>query len=189
MKDSLKYGLIGILALSLIVNGYFILNRSNDLSSAKDNVTGVVGDATDASNSAVNNTKDLTKSLSSNVPPKKVPNPVIDATPVGPLTSWEFDTMTHDYGEIFQDSENEHIFKFTNTGNEPLIISKAKGSCGCTVPEYPTYPIKPGESNEIKVVYKPGKQKDKQSKTVTLTTNTEPSTTVLRISANVSPVL
>jgi len=186
MKDSLKYGLMGVLALSLIVNGYFILNRSNNMSPVKDKISGVAGDT--AAKNTTNPSKDLTKSLSANPANKTIPDPVIDATPTGPLTSMVFDEMNFDYGEIKQDSENEHIFKFTNTGSEPLVISKAKGSCGCTVPEYPDYPIQPGETDEIKVVYKPGKQKDKQSKTVTITANTEPSTTVLRISANVSPV-
>jgi len=59
------------------------------------------------------------------------------------------------------------------------------GSCGCTVPDYPKHPIAPGESGELKIEYKPGKQEGKQNKTVTVTANTEPSQTVLRISADV----
>jgi hypothetical protein len=93
--------------------------------------------------------------------------------------------MEHDFGKIDQQTENEHIFKFTNTGTEPLIISAAKGSCGCTVPQYPKEPIPPGEEGEIKVVYKPGKQKNKQTKRVTVTANTEPEQTVLKITAEV----
>jgi len=93
--------------------------------------------------------------------------------------------MEHDFGSIQQDTENEHVFSFTNTGNEPLIIEKAKGSCGCTVPEYPKEPIPPGESSEIRVVYKPGKQKNNQTKKVTVTANTDPVQTVLTIKANV----
>ena len=95
--------------------------------------------------------------------------------------------MEHNFGDIEQNTTNPKTFTFTNTGSEPLIISDAKGSCGCTVPEYPKQPIQPGESGEIKVVYSPGTQVNAQTKTVTITANTEPSTTVLRITANVAP--
>lgn len=102
-----------------------------------------------------------------------------------PKTIASFAAMEHDFGNIKQDTENEHIFKFTNTGTNPLIIYTAKGSCGCTVPEYPKEPIAPGEEGEIRVVYKPGKQKNKQTKYVTLTANTEPEQTKLKITAEV----
>jgi hypothetical protein len=69
-----------------------------------------------------------------------------------------------------------------------LVISNAVGSCGCTVPEYPKHPIAPGETGEINVVYKPGKQEGQQNKTVTVTANTEPAQTVLRILADVQKV-
>ncbi len=103
----------------------------------------------------------------------------------GPSTSIKFAAMEHDFGTIEQDSKNTQVFKFTNTGKEPLIISDAKGSCGCTVPNYPRNPIAPGETGEIEVVYSPGKQVNQQTKTVSITANTEPATTVLRIKANV----
>ena len=80
------------------------------------------------------------------------------------------------------------MFKFTNTGTEPLLITNARGSCGCTVPQYPTEPIAPGATSEIKVVYKPGKQKGNQTKYVTVTANTEPAQSRLQITANVEEV-
>ncbi len=64
-----------------------------------------------------------------------------------------FDKETHDYGEITTSDDGNCIFTFTNTGNAPLIISNAKGSCNCTVPSWPKEPIAPGESGEIKVHY------------------------------------
>ena len=81
-----------------------------------------------------------------------------------------FDVTTVDYGTIDKGADPIRKFKFTNTGNEPLIVKAAKGSCGCTVPTYPKEPIMPGESNFIDVRY------DTQrvgafTKTVTLTTN------------------
>jgi len=69
----------------------------------------------------------------------------------GPVMT--FDVTTVDYGNIDKGSEPLRKFKFTNTGNEPLIIKTAKGSCGCTVPTYPKEPIMPGESGKIKVQY------------------------------------
>lgn len=108
--------------------------------------------------------------------------------PVGPATSVAFANMEHDFGRIKQDSENRYTFTFTNTGSEPLVISNATGSCGCTVPDYPKAPIPPGGTGEIKVEYKPGKQEGNQAKTVTVTANTEPAQTVLRIKADVQKV-
>ncbi len=64
-----------------------------------------------------------------------------------------FEATTIDYGVIEQGSDRVRIFKFENTGTEPLIITKAKGSCGCTVPTYPKEPVLPGETGEIKVEY------------------------------------
>lgn len=105
-----------------------------------------------------------------------------------PKTAIQFATYEHDFGQVMQDSENKYIFKFTNTGSEPLVIETAKGSCGCTVPEYPKEPIPPGGSGEIGVVYKPGKQKGQQNKNITITANTDPVQTVVKIKADVQVV-
>lgn len=103
----------------------------------------------------------------------------------GPSTTIGFEKAAHDFGKVMQDSDNKYAFKFTNTGKEPLVITNAVGSCGCTVPDYPKHPIKPGESDVIRVEYKPGKQEGQQNKTVTITANTEPVQTVLQITADV----
>jgi hypothetical protein len=103
----------------------------------------------------------------------------------GPSTTVEFVESDFDFGKVLQDSENPHVFKFKNTGDVPLVITSAVGSCGCTVPEYDNEPIQPGAESEILVVYKPGKQENDQLKTVTITANTKPSQTLLRIHATV----
>ena len=95
-----------------------------------------------------------------------------------------FEVTTIDYGNIDKGGDPIRKFKFTNTGNEPLIIKTAKGSCGCTVPTYPKEPIMPGESNFIEVRY------DTQrvgpfTKTVTLTTNETPDSHTLTIKGEV----
>jgi hypothetical protein len=65
----------------------------------------------------------------------------------------QFDVTTIDYGTIEKGAEPLRKFKFTNVGNEPLIIKGAKGSCGCVVPVYPKEPIMPGETDVIEVRY------------------------------------
>ena len=75
-----------------------------------------------------------------------------------------------DYGTIQQDSDRFRTIKFTNTGTEPLLITNAKGSCGCTVPTYPQEAIAPGEEGEIKISYATNRI-GAINKTVTITTN------------------
>jgi hypothetical protein len=116
------------------------------------------------------------------------PKPPTNQGPVNSPTKIVFDQMAYDFGDIDQNSENKMAFTFTNTGDKPLILESVTGSCGCTVPEYPKEPIMPGESSEIKVVYKPGKQKGMQNKLVTVIANTQPKDTRLNITANVHEV-
>ena len=81
-----------------------------------------------------------------------------------------FDKSTHDYGQIEKSANGECIFVFTNTGNKPLKISNAKGSCGCTVPQWPREEIAPGATGEIKVRYDP-KRVGVINKSVTIQSN------------------
>ena len=98
--------------------------------------------------------------------------------PVGPLTSMSFEETEHDFGEITEGDKVTHIFEFKNTGDEPLVISKAQGSCGCTVPDWPREPIAVGATGEIKVQYDSrGKGQPEgraENKRVTITANTDP---------------
>lgn len=96
-----------------------------------------------------------------------------------------FDKTEHDFGDIMEGEVVEYNFKFTNTGNADLIISGQRASCGCTVSDYPRNPIKPGESSYIKVTFNSQGRTGKNYKTVTLSTNCEPSEVVLTIKANV----
>ena len=97
----------------------------------------------------------------------------------------EFSNVVWDFGNIKQGEIVDHVFQFINTGSEPLIISNAKGSCGCTVPEWPKEPIPPNGVGEIAVQFKSENKKGKQNKTVTLTTNCTPNTTILRVVGNI----
>jgi len=78
--------------------------------------------------------------------------------------------LTVDYGDVNYGGDGTREFKFTNTGTEPLVITNAKGSCGCTVPEWPKEPIRAGETGIIKIKYDT-KRAGSISKTVTITTN------------------
>jgi len=99
----------------------------------------------------------------------------------------EFVKETHDYGNVKYGANGTCTFEFKNTGNAPLIISKATGSCGCTVPSWPKEPIAPGAKGEITVKYDT-KRSGPISKSVTITSNAvnEPSK-VIRIKGTVGP--
>ena len=92
---------------------------------------------------------------------------------------------SYNFGEIQQGESVTHDFILKNTGDADLIISAAKGSCGCTVPEWPKTPIAKGEEAVIKVTFNSAGKSGKQNKTVTLVTNAIPNTKVLTINGNV----
>lgn len=96
-----------------------------------------------------------------------------------------FDKTEHDFGTIAAGSKVNYSFNLTNTGEADLVIIKAVGSCGCTVPEYPTTPIKPGASAKIKVIFNSAGKHGKQQKSVTLRTNAKEVLTILLIKASI----
>jgi len=99
-------------------------------------------------------------------------------------TTMSFDKLDHDFGTIKEGSTNKVLFKVTNTGKKPLIISDVSASCGCTTPKKPEYPIAPGKSDVIEVVFLPTPlQAKEQTKKITVQANTEPSMIVLTIHA------
>lgn len=100
----------------------------------------------------------------------------------------DFIKETHDYGTIKYGADGSCTFEFKNIGNAPLIISNAKGSCGCTVPSWPKEPIAPGAKGSIKVQYDT-KRPGPINKSVTITSNAVNGGegTVIRIKGNVLP--
>lgn len=97
----------------------------------------------------------------------------------GPKIS--FTKQIHDYGTLRYGANGQCTFEFTNTGNAPLIISDAKGSCNCTVPEWPKEPIPPGGKGKIIVKYDT-KKSGPINKSVTITSNaTNEAVVMLRI--------
>ena len=182
MKENIKIGLLGVIALTLVINTFFMDDSPKRMADTSNNTTPQSNIAADASPSNIINplTSNPLDAANATPPPAA---PKLSETRA--KTNIKFAEMSHNYGNIQQDTKNPKTFKFTNTGTEPLIIESAVGSCGCTVPTFPKEPIKPGESGEIEVVYSPGKQQGAQTKTVTITANTNPITTTLNISAEV----
>lgn len=122
---------------------------------------------------------------SSSVSPTNASDPQKPTTSPETATTMSFEKEMHDFGSVKEGEKVTHVFKFKNTGDKPLIISDAKGSCGCTVPSYPKEPIAPGKSGEIKVEFDSKGKKGSETKYVTLNANTIPAETRLTIKANV----
>jgi hypothetical protein len=177
MKENIKLALLAVIATTLIFNT-IMMSMSGD--KRKYDRPG--------QNSATPASLTSHDGHDHDNPLNPEPSPITPEVNTGPVTSIQFAESTHNFGNIKQDTKNVKKFKFKNTGSNPLIIENATGSCGCTVPEYPKEPIAPGASAEITVEYSPGKQQGQNTKTVTITANTEPKQTTLTIMANVEEV-
>ncbi len=99
----------------------------------------------------------------------------------------KFETETHDFGDLNEGPVATYTFKVTNTGNAPVVISRAMASCGCTTPEWSKDPILPGASSAIKVGYNTSGRPGAFKKTITVTSNAENSTVILKINGTVTP--
>ena len=159
-----------ILALFAFVGAMSFTACKNDSSAAQD---------------AARESLATTQTTTNTTPPAQTNTATPPPVPVGPLTEITFAEDTYDFGEVPEGEKVVHTYKFKNTGKEPLVISNAKGSCGCTVPEWPREPIPVGGSGEIRVQFdSKGKGKvggGSQSKKVTITANTDPANTFLTI--------
>ena len=99
-----------------------------------------------------------------------------------------FKEVSYDFGTI-KESKGPvtHKFEFTNTGNKPLIVTNAVASCGCTKPEFPTKPIKPGKKGYIKVTFSPAGRAGAFKKTIKVKTNGKEVRTSLVIEGTIIP--
>ena len=100
---------------------------------------------------------------------------------------FKFEKETHDFGRIKEGPSVTVEFKFVNTGTEPLIIEKVTPACGCTTPEWPKYPIKPGETAVIKATYSSQGRPGVFVKTVTVVSNAKTPINVLTLKGEVIP--
>lgn len=117
------------------------------------------------------------------------PGSVVSTKPAPPIDGkypkMTFAETSHDFGTINPGDKVSYVFEFTNTGEADLLISDAKGSCGCTVPEFPKEAIKPGEKGELNVKFNSAGKHGIQKKTVTIHTNTAAGTETLTINASI----
>ena len=86
------------------------------------------------------------------------------------------DSTTQDLGKIKEGSIVEITWKFKNTGNKPLIIADAQGTCGCTIADRPKEPVAPGGEGIIKARFNSQGQGPEAHKTVTVDANTKDQT-------------
>lgn len=154
---------------------------ADDLEKANANVSSSNANATDPnSNSTVIKPTEKPSAF-----PQKAPQPEAPKIDPSKLTEMTFQETSFDFGSIQEGEKVNHTFKFKNTGNKPLLINNAKGSCGCTVPKWPREPIPPGEEGSIKVEFNSANKKGRQNKLVTITANTDPVETKLTIYSEV----
>lgn len=104
-----------------------------------------------------------------------------------PIASVEFDQHSYDFGTVDEGDRVAHTYTFTNTSDQPLVLSGAKGSCGCTVPQWPREAIMPGETASLTVEFNSKNKKGKRNQKVTITANTDPPQTFLYLTGEVNP--
>lgn len=171
---NLKFSLFALAAIG------FILGSCNDGASEK-TASRPAGAKVEASNIPENTSPGMDK------PFDPAANTV--QAPAGPKTTMTFASYEHDFGTLEEGESATYMFEFTNTGTEPLILDKCKGSCGCTVPKCPREPIAPGAKGEIEVKFNSKGKKNAQTKKVTIDANTDPAQTFLTITAFVNPAI
>lgn len=176
-SNLIPIAILGLLVAACIVGLYIFRNDNKDLENRISDVEGRLASMEVA--------RPSTAMSESAMAAMDTPAPEAEVQPDGPLPSMAFNEETFDFGTIKEGDEVEHIFAFTNMGEAPLIISSAKGSCGCTVPEWPKEPIGVGKKGSIKVKFSSKGKTGAQSKTVTITSNTFPADTKIQIKANV----
>ncbi len=110
----------------------------------------------------------------------------LKAQQVGPNISWT--EPTYNFGSVPEaGGKVSHKFEFTNTGNEALVITNVRPSCGCTTSDYTKEPIAPGAKGYVLASFDPNHRVGNQSKSITVTTNGNPPTSTLRFTVNVTP--
>jgi hypothetical protein len=96
-----------------------------------------------------------------------------------------FATPVYNFGTIQRGEKISYTYKFQNTGTAPLIITNAQATCGCTIPEIPKEPVKPGQTGELKVVFNSAGKLGRQDKVITVTSNASPATEMIHLQGEV----
>lgn len=110
-----------------------------------------------------------------------------ETKPEGPLPEFKFERVEYDFGAIKEGEKVAYTYKFTNTGQAPLIVQSVQPSCGCTAPDWSKEPIPVGGSGFVKVEFDSNGKQGIQNKVVTVNANTWPKSLILRFKAQVNP--
>ncbi len=159
----MKNLILGLLAFSLV-----FASCNNDSATAEKSPADLTKET------AVKNANEIRDAVNAEIPD--------DTINVAKMT---FVEEVFDYGTVKEGGVVEHAFKFKNTGVAPLTITKAKSTCGCTVPDYPKEPIAPGEESVIKVRFNTKGKSGRNKKPINITANTWPVVTTVHIDGTV----
>lgn len=110
-----------------------------------------------------------------------------ETKPEGPLPAFKFERLEYDFGSIKEGDKVAYTYKFTNTGDAPLIVNSVAPSCGCTAPDWSKEPIPAGGTGFVKVEFDSNGKAGIQNKVVTVNANTWPKSLILRFKAQVNP--
>lgn len=104
---------------------------------------------------------------------------------VSNLASIEFEESVHDFGNIKEGIKIEHVFKFKNTSDVPLIVTGVQPSCGCTASDYTKEPVAPGGEGSVSLTFDSSKQSGAQNKSATVKANVAGGQTMISFKGNV----
>lgn len=96
-----------------------------------------------------------------------------------------FDTDEFDFGTVDEGAVVEHVYTFTNTGTEPVIVNRVTASCGCTTPSYTSTPVAPGKTGEVRVSFDSKGQVGKQQKIITVVSTSKTRLQTLQLKGEV----
>jgi len=103
----------------------------------------------------------------------------------GPVAT--FNETSHNFGDLTQGDKLNHTFEFTNTGDQPIVISNVITTCGCTATKWTKKPVPPGKSGQVKITFDSSGKMGKQNKIITVVSNADPQLYRLSITASVLP--
>ncbi|MBX7241757.1 MAG: DUF1573 domain-containing protein [Bacteroidia bacterium] len=128
-----------------------------------------------------------TSSFTPPAPPAVAPEDFVTKAKSYPATTLAWDSETFDFGKMNEGDKVKHIFTVTNTGTNPLYVVNVKPSCGCTSPNWTKEAIAPGKTGIVEIEFNSAGKAGMQSKTVMITTNTEPVQKSLKFTGEVLP--
>ena len=129
---------------------------------------------------------DASTESSSETLDNQIANPATANNPTATPSAYavmSFKNTEHNFGDILENQKVETTYEFINTGKVDLLINDCRASCGCTVPNWPKTPIKPGASGVIKVVFDSAGKSGENNKIVTVLANIKEGSIELKFKA------